>query len=332
MAVKVGMYERGNEAIGARLSALCREQGLALEVLTFDAEGMFDIAGTKVPPAAVDLDYLWLSPEISADKIQAPAFELAATLRAVRVVQTFNAGLDHPAYKRIAARGITICNSSAQAVAISEFCFAHTLAHYHPLQKRAELQATRTWATTRFREIARTNWLVIGYGPIGRALAKRAKAFEAHVTVLRRSPETNADVDRAGTLADLAGMAADADVIVVACPLNEQTRGAFGAEVFARTKPDALLINIARGPVVQTAALIEALDRDRLGAAVLDVNDTEPLPREDPLWAHPKVQITCHTSFAGSGGVARWHQLFLDNIVRFAKGEPLENVVAPSDV
>jgi phosphoglycerate dehydrogenase-like enzyme len=328
MALKVGMYERGYAGIRERLDAL----GLDIEVLTFDSDGMFAIDGGRVPASEVDVDYLWLSPEISADKIQAPAFEVAATLRSVDVVQTFNAGLDHPAYKRIAARGVKICNSSAQAVAISEFCFAHTLAHYHPLAERAANQESRTWAVTRFREIAKTNWLIVGYGPIGRALAKRAKAFEASVTVVRRSPETNADVDRAGTLDDLARFAAEADVIIAACPLNAETRGAIGADVFAATKPDALLINIARGPVVDAQAMIAALDGGRLGAAVLDVTDVEPLPTDDPLWAHPKVVLTCHTSFAGSGGFGRWQQLFLDNIVRFANGEPLENVVAPDDI
>ena len=183
-----------------------------------------------------------------------------------------------------------------------------------------------------FREISRTNWLIVGYGPIGQEVARRAKAFGATTTVVRRSPATGELVDRAGTLADLPKFLPDADVVVLACPLNTATRGMAGADFFAAMKPDAVLVNIARGALIDDAAMMAALDAGKFDTAVLDVFHTEPLPADDPLWAHPKIRITSHTSFSGSGVRQRWDDLFVDNLPRFARGEPMRNVVNPDDI
>ena len=102
-------------------------------------------------------------------------------------------------------------------------------------------------------------------------------------------------------MADLPSVLPDIDVIVLACPLNDTTRGFADKAFFDAVKPGAVLVNIARGGLIDDAALIEALDSDRLAAATLDVFHTEPLPTDDPLWSHPKVNMTCHTSFSGSG-------------------------------
>ena len=114
--------------------------------------------------------------------------------------------------------------------------------------------------------------------------------------------------------------------------MNDTTRGMVDAAFFDAVKPGAILVNVARGPLIDDAALIAALDRGQVDTAVLDVFHTEPLPVDDPLWAHPKVRLTPHTSFAGDGVQHRWDQLFLDNIARFARGEPLERVVDPTEL
>ena len=172
----------------------------------------------------------------------------------------------------------------------------------------------------------------MGYGPIGHEVAKRAKAFGAGISVVRRSPKTSAIVDKAGTIADLGTLLPEADIIVFACPLNEKTRGFASIDFFKAVKPGAILVNIARGGRIDDASMIEALDDGLLETAVLDVFHTEPLPIDDPLWSHPKIRLTPHTSFAGNGGQERWDQLFLDNLVRFTKAEALTQEVDPADI
>ncbi|MEO0359704.1 MAG: NAD(P)-dependent oxidoreductase, partial [Pseudomonadota bacterium] len=304
MTIRVGMYEGSHAHIRDRLDDL--KLDLDLDVVVFDREGRFDVDGALTAPEDVSLDYLWLSTHLVADDAQKAAFDVALRLKSLAVLQTFNAGLDNPIYRRIAERGVRLCNSSAQGVAIAEYVFAQILSVFHPIEEQRTMQAAREWRVTPFREISQTRWVIAGFGPIGRATAARAKAFGAHVTALRRSTERDPSVDRMGVLDDLPEVLPEADVILLACPLTEATRDLAGPAFFEATKPGAILVNIARGGVVDDAALIAALDAERLGAAVLDVFRTEPLPADDPLWSHPKVRVTPHTSFAGDGSRGRW--------------------------
>lgn len=328
MSVTVAMYDKAYEQMRARLDAL----GLDLVVHTFCKDGTYSVQGRATAPADVAVDYLWLSTHIGADKFQEGAFKLALATGKVGVLQTFNAGLDHPFYKAIAAKGTRLLNSSAQAVAISEYVFGQVMAVLQPIEQQRALQAAKEWKVTPYREIAGSNWLIVGFGPIGQEIAKRAKAFGASTAVVRRKPATGPLVDRAGSLADVGRLAADADVIVLACPLNAETRGFAGPAFFTTVKPGAILVNIARGGLIDDAAMIAALDSGQLATAVLDVFHEEPLPAANPLWSHPKVRMTSHTSFAGSGVRGRWERLFLDNIARFVKGEALANEVDPRDL
>jgi len=328
MSIKLGVYEKTVARLGKRIDGL----GLDLDLHQFNKDGQFVIDGKTVSPGDVALDYLWLSPDIALDKIQPIAFDLAQACKSINVLQTFNAGLDAPVYKAVAAKGVKINNSSAQSVAISEYVLAHVLGVFHPTEERRDLQAAKTWKITPFREIAGTNWIIFGFGPIGKATAQLAKAFGAKTTVIRRSPQTSEIVDQAGTLADVAQFLPEADVIVMACPLNAETAGFADTAFFDALKPGCTLVNIARGGLIDDAAMIAALDNGQLGTAVLDVFHEEPLPTDNPLWSHPKVRMTGHTSFSGDGTRGRWDELFFENIQRFAKGEPLRNVVDPKDV
>ena len=328
MPVTLLMYDKTHARIGERLRAL----GLDLAVATFDKSGRILQGGVSRAPGEVAVDYVWLSSDMNADGFQEGGFELALALRSATVLQTYNAGLDHPFYKRMAAKGTRLSNSSAQSVAIAEFVFGQVMAVLQPIEQQRRLQAERTWKITPYREISGTNWLIVGYGPIGREITKRAKAFGARTSVIRRAPETSDQVDAAGTLADLPRFVPEADVIVLACPLNAQTRGFAGRPFFQSVKPGAILVNIARGALIDDAAMIASLDEGRLATAILDVFHEEPLPVDNPLWAHPKVRVTSHTSFAGSGVRGRWDQLFIENIGRFARGEPLLNEFDPRDL
>ena len=153
MAVMVAMYDKSYAHIGERLNAL----GLDIEVLTFGGDGQFQIDGKAVPPADIDVDYLWLSTHLNADNAQGIAFELAQNCKSVGVMQTFNAGLDNPVYKKISDKDVRICNSSAQAVAISEYTMAHVLSLLHPIDEQRDQQTGKEWKMAPFREIWRTD-------------------------------------------------------------------------------------------------------------------------------------------------------------------------------
>lgn len=328
MTIRLAMYEGSLAHIRPQLEAL----GLDLEILPITREGWVVVGGVETPPEVAEADYLWLSTHIHADGVAGKIFDAAGRFGRIDVLQTHNAGLDNPVYRRVSENGARVCNSSAQGVAIAEHVFAQTMSVLQPIEEQRRLQAAGEWKATPFREIAGMNWLIVGYGPIGRETAKRACAFDAHVSVIRRRAAADEHVDRVGTLADLNGFAAEADLILLACPLKDETRGLAGAELFAAVKPGAILVNVARGGVVDDAALLAALDDGRVGAAILDVFNEEPLPAGHPYWMHPKVRMTAHMSNAGSGGRGRWDALFLDNLRRYAAGEPLVNEVDPADI
>lgn len=328
MTVTVAMSETALKHIGERLDAL----GLDIVVRAFDADGRLHFDGATKSPADVDVDYLWLTNALPGDMPFARAFEIALEFRSVDLLQTFNAGLDYPFYARIAARGVRICNSSAQAVAISEYVMAQVLSITHPVAAQRTLQAERTWKITPFRELSRTRWLILGFGHIGKAIAARVCPFGAPIDVVRRRAEPSDLCDRVGTMADLGRFLPEADVVVLACSLNDETRGFAGDGFFSAMREDSILVNIGRGGLIDDRALLAALDRGRPATAVLDVFTTEPLPADNPLWAHPRVRMTSHTSFAGSGVRGRWDALFLDNIRRYVKGETLINEVDPAAI
>lgn len=328
MTKTVALYTTAYDDIRPRLEAL----GLDIAVLIFDKDGKLYRDGAEIRPEETAVDYVWLSNFISRDRAQQPVFELMLRMQSIDVLQTFNAGLDDPFYGKLKQKGTRVCNSSAQAVAISEYIVGQVLNLYQPFEQQRQQQEARTWQITPFREIWRTNWLIVGFGPIGQEVAKKVKAFGASTAVVRRSPQTSDIVDKAGTLADAKGFAGEADVIVLACPLNAETRGFANADFFAGVKEGAILLNVGRGLLIDDSALMAALDQGRLANAVLDVFHTEPLPADDPLWAHPKVRVTPHTSFAGGGGVTRWKELFLDNLPRHVQGQPLVNEVNPNDI
>jgi phosphoglycerate dehydrogenase-like enzyme len=329
MTITLAMYDKSFAHIGSRLTALGLQN---VKVLTFGRDGMFHVDGQRVPAEAVDIDYLWLSVDINLDQARKEVFDTVLRCRSIKVLQTFNAGLDDPVYKQIAARGTRICNSSAQGIAIAEYTLGQVLAVMQPIALQREQQAQGIWKQTPFRELSQTHWLVVGFGPIGQELAKRVGAFGAALSIVRRTPAPTPLARRVGTMAEAKSFAGEADVIVLACALNAQTRGFADAGFFAAVKPGAVLVNIARGGLVDDAAMIAALDRGQLSTAILDVFHEEPLPASHPLWSHAKVRLTPHTSFAGSGVRARWDGLFLDNITRYERGEPLANVVDPGDL
>lgn len=321
----LGLHHTSYEAIRERLVAL----GLDLEIATFSDASTYTLNDRKIAAEEIEIDYLWLRTDINEDG-RDTVFNNVLKAKRIGVLQTFNAGLDHPFYAELSGKGTRICNSSAQGVAIAEFVFGQVLSVLQPIEEQRQMQVDRNWRMTPYREISQTHWLVLGHGPIGQALTKRLKAFEADVSVIRRTAVPTEHADRVGAVSDLQTFLPDADIVVIACPLNDQTRGMADASFFRAMKQGAILVNIARGPLVDDAALIKGLGEGTPSTAILDVFHTEPLPDDDPLWTHPKVRMTPHTSFAGNGSQGRWDQLFLDNIARFVADKPLGQEVDPA--
>jgi phosphoglycerate dehydrogenase-like enzyme len=173
---------------------------------------------------------------------------------------------------------------------------------------------------------------MVGFGSIGSEIARRLQPFNAPLTVVRRraAPEPLAADVR--PTADLIALLPAADVVILACALTDETRGIAGPAFFGALKPGALLINIGRGDLVDEAALRAGLDADRPGMAVLDVFQTEPLPKTAWFWDHPQIRLTSHCAGAGDGVAGRGDRLFLENFRRYRSGEALLHEAHPSEV
>lgn len=170
--------------------------------------------------------------------------------------------------------------------------------------------------------------LVVGIGGIGTEIAQRAHGFGMKVIATRRTDTPAPDyVARVGKPADLLSMLPEADVVAVCVPLTPETEHMFNAEAFAAMKPGSYLINIARGKVIDTDAMLAALKSGQLAGACLDVTEPEPLPADHPLWKQPNVIITPHVASDATLTDERIEALVIENIRRFGAGEPLLNVV-----
>jgi phosphoglycerate dehydrogenase-like enzyme len=315
------------DRIAERLMALAPD----MEVIVQEPDGGLTLEGRPFDPAGLKPDIWWLSLDAFGKRGGDYFAQLAASPHA-RWVQTAFAGLDNPMFKPLAREGLTVTNSSAQAPAIAEYVTIHALSLLHPIAEQAAHQKAREWKPVNFREVGQTRWLIVGFGNIGREIARRAKAFGADVEAVRRSASPEGLADAVSTIADLPRTLPDADVVVLACALNDETRNLADADFFAAMKPGAILINIGRGGLVDEDALRAGLDRDQPAHAVLDVFQTEPLPADAWFWDHPKVRVTPHSSNRGELTGARGDELFLTNLALYLRGKPLRNVTRAADI
>ncbi|MFC5050570.1 D-2-hydroxyacid dehydrogenase [Rubritalea spongiae] len=170
--------------------------------------------------------------------------------------------------------------------------------------------------------------LVVGLGGIGSEIAQRAHGFGMRVIGTRRSDSPSASfIEKVGKPKDLLSLLPEADVVALAIPLTDETKDLFNAEAFSAMKEGSYLINIARGPIVNTDALIDSLKSGKLAGACLDVTDPEPLPADHPLWDAPNTIITPHIAWSAAITGERRSAVILENIRRFGAGEPLLNTV-----
>ncbi|MGJ8632980.1 MAG: D-2-hydroxyacid dehydrogenase [Luteolibacter sp.] len=216
--------------------------------------------------------------------------------------------------------------------AIADHAMAMLLYKTRNLDFYTDQQKKSTWSRGRAPKKAVTlegkTMFVVGVGGIGTEIAKRAHGFGMRVIGTRRSDTPSPDfIEKTGKPDDLLAYLAEADVVALAVPLTPETENLLDEKAFAAMKPGTFLINIARGKVVNTDAMLKALDSGKLAAACLDVTDPEPLPKDSPLWSHPEVIITPHISSRSEVTDQRRAALLRENLRRFSSAEPLLNVV-----
>ncbi|MGZ6753175.1 MAG: 2-hydroxyacid dehydrogenase [Nocardioides sp.] len=242
-------------------------------------------------------------------------------MSSLEVVQTLSAGVDN-VRSRVPA-GVTLCNGRGiHDTSTAELTLALVLASLRGIPDFVRAQDRHSWETGWRPALADKKVLLVGYGAIGAAIEARLLPFEVEVTRVARTAR-----DGVHGMGDLARLVPDADVVILIVPLTDLTRGLVDADFLASMKEDALLVNMARGAVVDTDALVAALGTGRIRAAV-DVADVEPLPADHSLWDAPNLLVSPHVGGASSAMWPRAHRLVRDQLHRYAAGEPLWNVMS----
>jgi phosphoglycerate dehydrogenase-like enzyme len=262
--------------------------------------------------------------------------QLLDRAKRLRFVQSIGAGTDQFPREELARRGIRLASArGVNARAVAEHAMALMLALSRRLPEAHDNQGKRIWRgmigdlSQREDELGGKTLLVVGLGDIGGRLARLAKAFDMHVVGLRRHPALGRGAaDAVHAMDKLHSLLPDADVVALTCPLTAETENLIDAAALSRMKPTARLVNVARGRVVDEAALVEALARRRIAGAGIDVTAEEPLAPGSPFWGMEQVLITPHTA----GETRRYEdnviEILRDNLGRLWRGdEPLRNQV-----
>jgi len=213
---------------------------------------------------------------------------------------------------------------------LGEYVMCGALYFAKDLPRMLRSKAARHWDTFDVLELSQQTMGIVGHGDIGRAIARRAKAFGMKVFALRRDVTPRAgdeDVDQVFANADLHQMLPLCDYVVAAAPLTPQTKHMLSTAEFALMKPTAIVMNVGRGPVIDEAAIAIALESKQIRGAALDVFEVEPLPKESPLWDMENVLISYHTADHTKDWLDDAVSLFMEQFARWRKGEPLKNVV-----
>jgi phosphoglycerate dehydrogenase-like enzyme len=260
------------------------------------------------------LTFAWGSPNLA---------EIAE--RGVRWIHTIGTGIDRFPVEAVGDRVLS-CSRGASAVPIAEWTLAVMLAFEKQLPERWLSDVPERWNWAELGSLAGKSLGLVGLGGIGCAVATRAQAFGMQVIAYRRTaaPSPVPDVEVVQSLDEVL---AAADHLVIAASATSATKHLIGAEALGKVKPGVHLVNIARGTLVDQAALRVALDAGRVARASLDVCDPEPLPEGHWLYTHPRVRLSPHISWSMPGAVERLFDTFADNLRRYLDDQPLAGIV-----
>jgi len=265
-----------------------------------------------------------------------PAGIVAAGWDTLRWAHSATAGVG-ASLAPLAGTSIVLTNSAAvHAAPIADWAIAAIAYFTRGLDRMREFQAAAHWAKAEFsdlavpvRELAELRLGVFGLGGIGGAIAERGAALGMCVAGVRRRPERGGPpgVRWVGELRDLPRLAAESDCLAIAAPHTDATRGAVSRAVLDRLPPDAIVVNVSRGTVLDEGALLERLDAGRLRGAALDVFSGEPLPPSHRFWRHPRVLVSPHVAAVTARFWQRETGLIVENVGRYLAGSPLANTV-----
>lgn len=278
------LVAKKNGMTDAQLEALA---GLGFELLT-DAVDYAPYAGDKTDIEAVICYEFFKHNDIKS-------------FPKLRLVHLTSAGFDHMPLDYMREKGIALYNArGVYSEPIAEFVLWGVLDLYKSGACFRDNSQKRGWCQTRsLRELGGKRVTILGAGSIAAEIGKRFSALGCHVTALCRKPIRSRSFDRVVKVSYLDTYLPETDIMVLAAPLNEGTYHLFNAERFAKMKKGSILVNIARGGIVDTAAFIEAVENGTLSGAVMDVFETEPLPADSPIWQMENVIVTPHNAFAG---------------------------------
>ena len=281
----------------------------------------WDLTAPLPPALAADVEVVVIPHYF----VRPGAFDVLRDLRRLRLVQLPSAGFEH-ALPHMPA-GITLCNGrGVHSTGTAELALTLTLAMQRGIPDAVTAQAEGRWSSPMLHSLADRRVVVVGAGSVGAAVVARLRPFEVDVVQVGRSARDTPD-GHVHAVVELPDLVPDADVVILVVPLDESTHHLVDADLLARMKDGALLVNLARGKVVDTEALLAELTAGRLRAA-LDVTDPEPLPAGHPLWSAPNVLITAHQGGNTDATDPRVAALVRRMVEDLLAGRDPQNVVA----
>jgi len=243
----------------------------------------------------------------------------------VSIIQVPSAGYEHVV--PYVPPGVILCNGrGVHSAETAELAVGLMLAMQRGIAESRDNQREHKWVFSHLESLADRKVLVVGNGSVGQAIIDRLKPFEVELVVVARESGITSDGSIVHPVADLEKLVTDVDIMVLAIPLNDETFHLIDEKILSALPAGALLVNVARGGIVDQVALLQHLETGRLRAA-LDVTTPEPLPADDPLWSAPNVLITPHQGGNTNAGYPRFAAIVRRQINHLLNGEALENVV-----
>lgn len=261
-----------------------------------------------------------------------PAERIRACGKDLKWIAFMTSGIDKAIANGFPPNVVVTNVAGLRAFAVAEHALYLMLALVRRTRMSEQVRTGENWARNELSagadNLTGKRLLILGAGAIGQEIARKAKAFDMHVTGISRSSGLIEHFDRLRPRPEFAAAAGECDMLVVATLADESTKGIISREIIAAMQPHAFLVNIARGSLVDEPALIQALQHRQIAGAGLDVQETEPLPSGHALWHMDNVILTPHIGGAGSSGLGvKPSDMFVDNLRRWRAGEPLDKIV-----